>query len=174
MIPAQRLPTDDRPVADVPAGMAAHDMLEDTSADDMPADEELVSRIRIGVMRLARRLRHERGDNDMSLTQLATLGTLRRRGPQTIGELASAERVKPPSMTRTVNCLEELGLVTRQAHESDGRQVVVGLTPKAEAVLREDRRRRDAWLKDHLADLDEAERTLLLRAALLLDRLAAE
>jgi DNA-binding MarR family transcriptional regulator len=82
--------------------------------------------------------------------------------------------VKPPSMTRTVNCLEEAGLVTRQSNESDGRQVVVGLTEDAHAVLQADRRRRDAWLARHLAALTTSERDLLRRAAPLLDRLAVD
>ena len=140
-------------------------------ADD---DEELVSGLRIGVMRLARRLRHARGGDDLTLTQLSALGTLHRFGTQTIGELASADNVKPPSMTRTINCLEGVGLVSRGAHESDGRQVVVKLTAKAEAVLQEDRRRRDAWLKAHLADLTDADRELLRRVAPLLNRMAHE
>jgi DNA-binding MarR family transcriptional regulator len=137
-------------------------------------DEELVSGLRMGVMRLARRLRLERSGNDLTLTQLATLGTLHRDGPQTIGDLASAENVKPPSMTRTVNCLQELGLVTREPHQGDRRQVVVVLTAKAEAVVIEDRRRRDAWLKSHLADLTDSERQLLRRVAPLLNRLAQQ
>ena len=77
-------------------------------------------------------------------------------------------------MTRTVNCLEELGLVSRQAHESDGRQVVVALTARAEAVLAEDRRRRDAWLEAHLADLDPERTRLLGKVAPLLDRMAQQ
>ena len=141
------------------------------NADD---DEELVSGLRIGVMRLARRLRHARGGDDLTLTQLSALGTLHRFGSQTIGELAAADNVKPPSMTRTINCLEDVGLVSRGAHESDGRQVVVKLTAKAEAVLQEDRRRRDAWLKAHLADLTAADRELLRRVAPLLNRMAHE
>lgn len=140
-------------------------------ADD---DEELVSGLRIGVMRLARRLRHARGGDDLTLTQLSALGTLHRLGAQTIGELASADNVKPPSMTRTINCLEDVGLVSRGAHETDGRQVVVKLTAKAEAVLQEDRRRRDAWLKSHLAELTDADRELLRRVAPLLNRMAHE
>ena len=135
-------------------------------------DEELVSGLRIGVMRLARRLRNERTGNDLALTQLSTLATIYRDGPQTIGELASAENVKPPSMTRTVNCLEELGLVSREAHESDGRQVVVKLTAKAEAVLRADRARRDAWLKERLADLSRTDLEVLRKVAPLLAEMA--
>lgn len=147
-----------------------------TMANDVleAVDEDLVSGLRMGVMRLARRLRHERSGNDLTLTQLSALGVLHRDGPQTIGELAQTENVKPPSMTRTVNCLEDLGLVSRAAHESDGRQVVVALTAKAEAVLLADRRRRDAWLKDHLAELSDAERRLLRKAAPLLNRMAQE
>jgi DNA-binding MarR family transcriptional regulator len=137
-------------------------------------DEELVSSLRMGVMRLARRLRHERSGNDLTLTQLSALASLNRLGPLTIGELATADNVKPPSMTRTVNCLEELGLVSREAHDTDGRQVVVALTAKAQAVLLADRQRRDAWLKDHLADLSEADRRILRKAAPLLDEMSQQ
>jgi DNA-binding MarR family transcriptional regulator len=125
-------------------------------------------------MRLARRLRQERSGSDLTLTQLSALGSLSRYGDLTLGELAAIEKVKPPSMTRTINALQDAGLVTRTAHESDGRQVVVGLTDEARAVLDEDRRRRDAWLATHLVDLKPRERDLLRTVAPLLDRLASE
>ena len=137
-------------------------------------DEELVSGLRMGVMRLARRLRLERSGNDLTLTQLSALAALNRLGPLTVGELAAADNVKPPSMTRTVNCLEEIGLVSRHAHHTDGRQVVVALTAKAEAVLLADRERRDAWLKAHLAELTEAERRLLRKTAPLLEQMSLQ
>jgi DNA-binding MarR family transcriptional regulator len=135
-------------------------------------DHELVAALRVGVMRLARRLRNERSGSDLSLTHLSALGTLDRYGDLTIGELAAIENVKPPSMTRTINCLQDAGLVTRAAHESDGRQVIVGLTNHARAVLDEDRRRRDAWLAVHLSDLAPADLDLLRSVAPLLDRMA--
>jgi len=135
-------------------------------------DHQLVAGLRVGVMRLARRLRNERSGSDLSLTHLSALGTLERYGNLTIGELAAIENVKPPSMTRTINCLQDAGLVTRAAHESDGRQVIVGLTDHAKAVLDEDRRRRDAWLAVHLADLAPADLDLLRSVAPLLDRMA--
>jgi DNA-binding MarR family transcriptional regulator len=150
-------------------------MLRDVSTSlrtSTEVDHELVAALRVGVMRLARRLRNERSGSDLTLTQLSALGTLHRYGDLTIGELAAIENVKPPSMTRTVNSLQEAGLVTRAAHESDGRQVVVGLTDHARAVLDEDRRRRDAWLAVHLADLDPYDLDLLRSVAPLLDRLA--
>ncbi len=142
------------------------------SGPDTEVDHELVATLRVGVMRLARRLRNERSGSDLTLTQLSALGTLDRYGKLTIGELAAIENVKPPSMTRTVNFLQEARLVTRSAHETDGRQVVVGLTDHARAVLDEDRRRRDAWLAVHLADLAPADLDLLRSVAPLLDRMA--
>ena len=84
------------------------------------------------------------------------------------------EKVKPPSMTRTVACLEEAGLVTRRPHDTDGRQVVVELTDAARDVLADDRRRRDAWLAQRLGALDADELELLHRVAPLLERLAGD
>lgn len=125
-------------------------------------------------MRLSRRLRIERASTDLSLNQLAVLGTLRRHGPLSVGELAGAERVRPPSMTRTVNSLCELGLVRRAAHVADRRQVVVHLTDRARTVLEEDRRRRDAWLARRLAELTPDERRCLRQVAPIVERLAQE
>ena len=137
------------------------------------ADDGLTSALRVGVMRLARRIRLERSSEDLSLNQLAVLGTLLRAGELTLGELAAIERVRPPSITRTVNCLVDAGLVVRRAHETDGRQVMVDLTEQAREVLDEDRRRRDVWLAQRLDELDPADRQLLQRVAPLLDMLAA-
>jgi DNA-binding MarR family transcriptional regulator len=144
-------------------------------AKKMPSiasDAALASSLRISAMRLARRLRLERDADDLTFNQLAAIGTLNRLGALTIGELAAAEKVKPPSMTRTVGCLEELDLVRRRPHDTDGRQVVVELTDAAHEVLDRDRRRRDAWLTPRLDGLDADERELLRRVAPLLDRLA--
>jgi DNA-binding MarR family transcriptional regulator len=124
-------------------------------------------------MRLARRLRLEKSSDALSMNQLATLGTLNRCGEMTVGELARIERVKPPSMTRTVNSLAEAGLVTRRPHPTDGRQVVVDITPAARQVLDEDRRRRDAWLAQRLAALAPEQRARLRDVAPLLEELAS-
>jgi DNA-binding MarR family transcriptional regulator len=137
------------------------------------ADADLASSLRLSVMRLARRLRLEKSSDSLSMNQLAALGTLNRCGDLTVGELAGIEKVKPPSMTRTINSLADAGLVTRQAHPTDGRQVLVGLTPDARHVLDEDRRRRDAWLAKRLADLNPDQRALLREVAPLLDALAS-
>jgi DNA-binding MarR family transcriptional regulator len=133
---------------------------------------ELASGLRMGVMRLARRLRSERADTGLTLTQIATLASLERLGPTSPGALAAHEKVQPPSMTRVLATLEEQGLVVREPHPTDGRQVVVRVTATARRLLRDDRRRREAWLSRQLADLTASERDVLQRALPLLDRLA--
>ena len=151
-----------------------------TYANDMPTVEKvartdagLASELRLSVMRLRRRLAHERHpDNELSLNQMAVLGALYRNGDLTVGELAAHERVQPPSMTRTVNCLEEGGYVARRPHETDGRQVLVALTGSGRETVLADRARRDAWLAMRLRDLTPEERAVLRQAAPLLERLA--
>ena len=91
--------------------------------------------LRLAVMRFSRRLRNQRVDTSVTLTHLAALSTLKRHGPMSPGELAAHERVQPPSMTRVVVALEGMGLVTRTPHPTDGRQVVIDLTPAAEAPV---------------------------------------
>ena len=150
-------------------------------ANDMPTvaaasrtDAGLASELRVGVMRLRRRLASERHpDNELSLGQMSVLGALHRHGEMTVGELARFEKVQPPSMTRTVACLVEAGYAGRRAHETDGRLVVVTLTDAGRDLLLADRRRRDAWLARKLAELAPEERAALRAAAPLLDRLAA-
>lgn len=134
-------------------------------------DSELASGLRISVMRLARRLRAHRLDSGLSLTQLAALATLDRHGAMSPGELAEHERVQPPSMTRVIALLEGRGLVTRVPHPTDGRQRIVTATPEGRGLLREDRRRREAWLACRLAELDAEERAVLRAAAPVLERL---
>ena len=136
-------------------------------------DTALASALRLSVMRLARRMRAERADTSLSISQLAALATLERHGPLTPGELAAHEKVQPPSMTRLAGSLEAAGLVTRTAHPSDGRQVLLAVSPAGTALLREDRRRRDAWLAQQLRGLDADDRAALRRAVDVLDRLAS-
>lgn len=137
-------------------------------------DTGLASGLRISVARLSRRLRSERDPANelLSVGQLSVLGSLSRNGPCSVGELAAMERVQPPSMTRTVNCLEEGGYVVRARHETDKRQVVVALSAKGEETLAADRKRRDVWLAQRLRELTPEERDLLRKAAPIIERLA--
>jgi DNA-binding MarR family transcriptional regulator len=133
----------------------------------------LASTLRISVMRLARRMRNERDANDdMSASQLSALFALARRGTLSIGDLAAEEKVQPPSMTRTVGCLAEKGLVRRDADESDRRMVVISLTDEGVAMVEESRRRKELWLHERLIELTPAERQILREAAPILEALS--
>ena len=140
----------------------------------MPAIEEtvLASTLRLAVMRLARRMRVERADTFLTLSQIAALATLERSGPLTPGELAALEKVQPPSMTRLVARVEELGLVDRAAHPTDRRQVLLTVSQRGLDLLAEERRRRDVWLAQRLAELQPSDVAILHEAAVVLDKLA--
>jgi len=134
---------------------------------------ELASRLRSSVARLGRRLRQEGiANQEASPSQLAALATLFRTGPMTLGELAAAERVKPPTMTRIVAALEERGLVRRDPSTEDGRIVHVVVTGQGRRAHEDYRKRRDAWLRSRLANLSAPERHTLAWAAEIFDRLA--
>jgi DNA-binding MarR family transcriptional regulator len=136
-------------------------------------DAGLAAELRLSVMRLRRRLANERHpDNELSLGAMSVLGCLYRNGELSVGELAAQERVQPPSMTRTVNCLEDGDYVARKRHATDGRQVVVVLTDLGRQTLLADRDRRDAWLNLKLKDLTAEERAVLRKATPILERLA--
>ena len=129
--------------------------------------------LRLAVMRFSRRLRNQRVDQSVTLTHLAALSTLKRHGPLSPGELAGHERVQPPSMTRVVVALEGMGLVTRSPHPTDGRQVVIHMTPAAEELLGAEARAREAWLSGTLQELTAEERAVLREAAVIMDKLAS-
>ncbi|HEX6338419.1 MAG TPA: MarR family transcriptional regulator [Jiangellaceae bacterium] len=144
-----------------------------TSAAPTRSQAGLASVLRVSVMRLARRLRNEREDTTLTLNQLSAMGTLARLGPLTLGELAAAERIQPPSMTRTVSALEARGLVVREADADDRRLVIVRLSDDGKQMLAADRRRRDAWLNHRLRELTPDEREVLRRAVPVLEKLAS-
>ena len=133
----------------------------------------LAHELRLAVMRFSRRLRNQRVDTSVTLTHLAALSTLKRHGPMSPGELAGHERVQPPSMTRVVVALETAGLVTRTPHPTDGRQVVIELTPAAEEMLTAEAQAREAWLAGRLHELTVEERAVLREAAEIMDKLAS-
>ncbi|MGN8244976.1 MarR family winged helix-turn-helix transcriptional regulator [Cellulomonas soli] len=132
----------------------------------------LAAELRVSLSRASRRLKAERGDAALPDPQFNVLAFLHRDGPMTPGQLAEAEHVQPPSMTRTVNCLVELGFVRKDEHPTDGRQVVVSLTEEGQAEVVETRRRRDAWLTARLTAMTPDERDRLADAIELLRRIA--
>ncbi len=132
----------------------------------------LASELRIVLGHLMRRLRAE---HRFSLSQGAVLGRLDREGTRSIGDLAVAERVRPQSMTQTISDLESEGLIARRADPADGRRILVELTEQGRRTLAADRRQREGWLARAIAeDLSGAEQQVLMRAAVLLRRLAED
>jgi len=134
-----------------------------------PSDTATIERLRLTVMRLARRLRQQ-AEPGVTPSMLSALATLERR-PATLGELADAERVSAPTMTRIVARLEEEGLVERARHEQDGRIVRLRLSDKGVRLVERNRSRKDAYLAARLegTDIQEVERCLLLLESLLED-----
>jgi DNA-binding MarR family transcriptional regulator len=131
----------------------------------------LASELRIATMRLSRRLRAERFDETLGLSQLSALATLERFGPLSPTALAELERIQPPSMTRVIAALESRELVKREAHPSDRRQSVIGITDAGRAIVIEDRRRREAWLARMIEGLGEDERRQIRKTLPILQRL---
>lgn len=92
----------------------------------------------------------------------------------TPGALAVRERVRPPSMTRVISSLAELGLVARAAHPVDGRQIVVSASPAGMTLVEAERRASQEWLKSQLLRLDPDERQTLLTATDLMSAMVLE
>jgi DNA-binding MarR family transcriptional regulator len=135
---------------------------------------ELAALLRPSLLRLTRLIRNQRVDMSVTLTQISAMSTLAKRGPMSAGELAACERVQPPSMTKVLANLEERGLVQRQAHPADRRQAIISVTDAGLELLESERRSRDAWLCQRLAELTADERAMLLNAIPVLDKLAEQ
>ena len=132
----------------------------------------LAGELRLACMRISRRVRYE--STDLIAPHHFSVMCRLEESPRTPGELAEIERVSAPSMTRTVAGLVELGYVERTPGTTDKRQVFVALTDDARRVLKETRRRRDAWMSVRVGRLDPEEQAVLLRASEILTRVAAE
>jgi DNA-binding MarR family transcriptional regulator len=140
----------------------------------MEGDSQLASDLSLAVMRLARQLRFRRPQSPVSLSQLSALATLAKEGAMTPGALAIRERVRPPSMTRIIASLADLGFVDRVAHPDDGRQVLVSVSDAGADLLEAERRASREWLAQRLEALASAERDILRAAAELILALVDE
>lgn len=136
----------------------------------MTEQDELVGRLRYSVTRLARLLRQQDGPG-LTPTMAATLATIARDGPLTLGELAGLEQVAPPTITKVVAKLEAGGLVERRTDPDDGRVRVVRLTAAGRRQLDANRSRRSAWLRERVAALPAEDRARLDDAVAVLERL---
>ncbi|HEX2357522.1 MAG TPA: MarR family transcriptional regulator [Micromonosporaceae bacterium] len=147
-------------------------MTERTVVAKRQTSTQLAMTLRDAITRLNRRLRQARPVGDLTVTQLSALTSLEFAGALTPRELAEAERVRPPTMTRIVAKLEERGLVQRSPHPTDGRQVILSATQGGREMLAQFERQRNEWLARRLAELTPEERDALRRAAEILHRVA--
>ena len=145
--------------------------IETASATVPSLSIEDADRLRLVITRLQRRLRRQ-ANAGITPSQLAVLGTLNRRGPMTLGELAEAEAVAPPSITRTAAALEEKELVERMAVSDDRRSSRLRLTPKARRLIQAIRHERTAWIASRVAELSGADIRALQRGIDALEHLA--
>ena len=141
------------------------------ATDRMPTIQ-LATLLRDAITRFNRRVRQTRPMGELTATQCSALTSIELAGQLTLGELAEVERVQPPTMTRIVAKLEERGLVQRQPHPTDGRQVILSATDAGRAILAQRGQARDEWLAQRLAELSPEERDTLRQAAEILQRIA--
>ncbi|GAA5099117.1 MULTISPECIES: MarR family winged helix-turn-helix transcriptional regulator [Nocardia] len=140
-----------------------------------PSDvRALAGELSLAVVRLTRHLRGRRADAQISLTQLSALATLSRDGAMTPGALAAKERVQPPSMTRVIASLTDLGLVERKPHPTDGRQIIVSLSDAGCALIADETNAREAWMTEQLSNLTEEQIAVLTRAVGIMKQIVAE
>ena len=131
----------------------------------------IATELRPVLLRLARELRRETAELGVTARQATLLNLVERRPNVTTSELAAVEGVSVPSMSRHVDRLDELGLVTRARSTADRRRVALALTPRGVEILNAVRERRTAWLADRLARLGTRERERIATAVPLLQLL---
>ncbi len=133
-------------------------------------DPELAAHLRLVIMRLARQLRSQTVCRTQPVPHLGP-GHHRASGvPLTLGQLATLERVKPPSVTRMVAALERAGLVRREADPRDRRVARLSLTADGQRTVQRSRTRKTAYLAKRLRDLDDADLESLRQALPVLER----
>jgi len=136
---------------------------------------EVAARLRLAIVRTARRLRQEayqaEAGADLSPTLTAALSTIERDGPLSPSELAERESVRRPTATRIVASLEARGLVERTADPQDRRASLISTTSDGRALLKRLRGRKNAYIARRLRGMDADEVETLERAAEILERM---
>jgi DNA-binding MarR family transcriptional regulator len=123
----------------------------------------------IGLM--VRRMRAVAASQELSMTESVVMARLDKEGPATIADLARAEGMKPQSMGTTIAALEEMDLVARKPHPTDGRQMHIELTDKGIALRKTTGDAKRTWLTQAIAELSESERKTLFAASDIIRRL---
>jgi DNA-binding MarR family transcriptional regulator len=148
--------------------------VEKNQPDTNPAGREALSaadRLHSAAIHLLRRVRQQDAASGVGPAQLSALSVLVFAGPKTLGELAAAEQVKPPTMSRIAAGLERSRLIdiTRDPH--DARRMHIRATAKGTRLLQRGRKRRIEYLAGHLGHLTRAELAQLGVAADILESL---
>ncbi len=144
---------------------------EEAAADGADrAETEMASRLRLAVTRLHRRLR-QHAPSGLSQSQSSALASIDKLGSPTLGALAARESVQPPSMTRIVGGLEDLGYVTRVVDPADRRVARVTVSIEGQRVLQQSRSLKNAFLAQQLHRLPAQDRDALGALTVLLERL---
>lgn len=141
-----------------------------------PSDREaaLATKLRLVAMRLARRLRQQSSDGDVSPSMLSVLVSVDASKSLTLGELAEIERVQPPTISRVIARLEDRGLVSREADSGDRRVARVRLTSTGARFVARSRMRKNAYLARRVRSLDPDEVRKLEDALPVLEKLLGE
>ena len=134
----------------------------------------IAERVHSAALRLLRRLRKSDVAMGLSAPKSSALSVLVFGGPQTLKELAAAEQVRAPTMSRLVAELEADGLATKTVDANDRRALKIAATAKGRALLEAGRERRLEVLTKQVVGLSAVERKLLARAAAILVRLNEE
>lgn len=135
-----------------------------------PMSDEDLTHLRMTLGRLGRVLRQQT-DEDLSYALTSLLFTIGRMEPATASDLAEAEKVTPPSVSRSLKRLEALNLIERAADPEDGRVTRVRLTKAGRKEREYILKARDIWLIEHLRQLDADEIGLIMAALPALARL---
>jgi DNA-binding MarR family transcriptional regulator len=122
-----------------------------------PNPENLAELLHSTAIRLLRTIRRVDESSGLTVPRLSALSVIVFNGPITLGKLAEAEQVRPPTMTRTVNALEEQGLVVKAQDRNDGRVIRIAATTKGKRVLIRGRARRVQFLTEQIRSLAKGE-----------------
>jgi DNA-binding MarR family transcriptional regulator len=133
-------------------------------------EQELPTRLRLAIMRLARRLRQQ-ADADATPSMLSALASIEYRQPVTLGELAEAERVTPPTMSKIVARLQEAELVTRTPDPDDKRIQRLSLSIRGERFIARSKSRKNAYLAKKLRKLEPHEVAKLEAAVAVIEKI---
>ncbi len=134
------------------------------------ASQKIADQIHSAAIHILRKLRREDSASGLNAPRLSALSVIVFAGPVTLGDLAAAEQVRPPTMTRIVDALADQGLVIKTRNANDGRSTLIAATPAGKKLLMQGRERRVRALATQIDALRQTERAILQQATEVLKR----